>query len=182
MDRALIVDDVAAVREIVGKELCGAGFAIEVAVDVEEASDVRGRIRLDLVVAGHRQPGIDAIDLVRRFRSVSDVPIVVLAAVPSIDDCEQAMRAGADRFLRLGGDVKALGNAARELLRERSQSTRAGETVTREEARAIAQHELRTLLQRLLIECRGNIAEIARRMNRDRSTIRYHLRRLDMLD
>ena len=182
MDRALIVDDVAAGREIVGKELCGAGFSIEVAVDAEEASDVLRSMRLDLVVAGHRQPGIGAIDLVRRFRRASDVPIVVLAVVPSIADCEQAMRAGADRFLRFGANLKELGNAARELLTERSQPNRAGETVTRAEARAIAQRELRKLLQRLLIECHGNIAEIARRMNRDRSTIRYHLRRLDMLE
>jgi len=182
MHRALIVDDVAAEREIVGKELSGVGFAIEIAVDVDEASSLFERTRLDLVVVDHRQPGIDAIDLVRRLRRVSDVPIVVLAALPSIDDCERAIRAGADRFLRLRGGVEDLGSAARALLTERTRSTRAGETVTREEARAMGQRELRSLLQRLLIECRGNIAEIARRMNRDRSTIRYHLRRLNLLD
>jgi DNA-binding response OmpR family regulator len=182
MDRALIVDDVAAEREIVGKELSRVGFAIDIAVDADEASSLFERTRLDLVVADHRQPGIDAIDLVRRLRRVSDVPIVVRASLPSIDDCERAMRAGADRFLRSKGGVEELGKAARALLTDRSRSARAGKIVTREEARAMGQRELRSLLQRLLIECRGNIAEIARRMDRDRSTIRYHLRRLNMLD
>jgi DNA-binding NtrC family response regulator len=183
MDRALIVDDIAAGREIVGKVLCDAGFSIEIAVDANDASELFERVKFDLVVADHRPPGVDAIDLVRRIRRVSDAPIVVLAAIPSIDDCEQAIRAGADRFLRLSNDVERLGNVAREILTVQSGRSRAdGTVVTREEARAIGQRELRSLLQRLLIECRGNIAEIARRMNRDRSTIRYHLRRMDMLE
>jgi transposase-like protein len=32
------------------------------------------------------------------------------------------------------------------------------------------------------VECSGNISEIARRMGRDRSTVRYHLRRFGLLE
>jgi len=182
MDRALIVDDVAAGREIAGKELSKAGFVVETETCTDAALEFLRGERLDLVVASHRQPGIDAIEFIRRLRKVSDVPIVVLAAVPSIEDCEMAMRVGADRFLRLGVGVARLGEVARQLLvLPISRSGAIGE-LTREEARALGQNELRSLLQRLVVECRGNIAEIARRMNRDRSTVRYHLRRMDMLD
>ena len=54
--------------------------------------------------------------------------------------------------------------------------------ITAAEARRLREHELFERLERLLIETRGNIAEIGRRMGRDRSTIRYHLRRFGMLD
>ena len=54
--------------------------------------------------------------------------------------------------------------------------------ITAAEARRLREHELFDRLERLLIETRGNIAEIGRRMGRDRSTIRYHLQRFGMLD
>jgi transcriptional regulator with GAF, ATPase, and Fis domain len=49
------------------------------------------------------------------------------------------------------------------------------------EARRRAQQEFRRVLQTNLVECRGNVAEMARRMGKDRSTIRYHLCRFGML-
>ena len=182
MERALIIDDIAAGREIVGKELVNAGFLVELARTSAEALDRLDTAPFDLVVADHRSPGIDAMDVIDRVRRSSDIPIIVLAAAPSISDCEAAMRAGADRFLRLRDDVEGLSRIARELMASKAPRHNAGGRLTREEARALGQRELRALLQRLIVECRGNIAEIARRMDRDRSTIRYHLRRLDLLE
>lgn len=49
-------------------------------------------------------------------------------------------------------------------------------------ARLLARRELREELQKQLLDCRGNIAEMARRMGKDRSTIRYHLHRQGMLE
>jgi len=53
--------------------------------------------------------------------------------------------------------------------------------VTAAEVRRIARSELEAELARQLVDCRGNLAEVARRMGKDRSTIRYHLRRFGML-
>jgi len=53
--------------------------------------------------------------------------------------------------------------------------------MTAAEARHLRERELFDRLERLLIETRGNIAEMGRRMGKDRSTIRYHLRRFGML-
>ncbi len=54
--------------------------------------------------------------------------------------------------------------------------------LTAAEARGLRDQELFERLEALLIETRGNIAEMARRLGRDRSTVRYHLRRFGMLD
>ena len=53
--------------------------------------------------------------------------------------------------------------------------------ITATEAREIGRRELCLQLERLLLETRGNIAEIGRRIGKDRSTVRYHLRRFGML-
>ena len=99
----------------------------------------------------------------------------------SISECEQAMRAGADRFLQFRRDLATLGKVCRELLEQGAPRRALAESLTAEEARALGQRELRNDLQRLVVECRGNIAEIARRTKRDRSTVRYHLRRMELL-
>ncbi len=181
VDRALVVNDLAAGREMVEKELLVAGFSVLFAADNREALGLLDAERPDLIVTDHHKPRLDGIELVRRVRAVSDVPIVILTTFGSISECERAMRAGADRFLQLRRDLARFGGLCRELLEKREPRRVLAEGVTVEEARALRQLELRSDLQRLVVECRGNIAEIARRTKRDRSTVRYHLRRMDLL-
>lgn len=105
------------------------------------------------------------------------------------------MRVGADRYLEFRRDLDRLGSIARELVTqdarvegqigERSSPGRcpgAHERITAKAARSLAQRELRDQLGSQILDCRGNIAEVARRMGKDRATIRYHLRRFGMLD
>ncbi len=181
MDRALVVNDLAAGREMVEKELLVVGFSVLFAADKREALRLLDAERPDLIVTDHHKPRLDGIELVRRVRAVSDVPIVILTTFGSISECERAMRMGADRFLQFRRDLARLGRLCRELLDKTEPRRVLAKGITAEEARAVGQRELRSLLQRLVVECRGNTAEIARRMNRDRSTVRYHLRRMDLL-
>ena len=179
--RALVVNDLAAGREMVEKELRVGGFSVLFAEDDREALELLDAESPDLIVMDHRRPRLDAIELVRRVRVVSDVPIVILTAFGSISDCEGAMRVGADRFLQFRRYLARLGSLCRELVEKQEPRRALAREVTAEDARALADRDLRSTLQRLIVECRGNTAEIARRMKRDRSTVRYHLRRLDLL-
>ena len=54
-------------------------------------------------------------------------------------------------------------------------------TITVEYARQLAKRDFARRLEGLLLETGGNVAEVARRLGKDRSTVRYHLRRLGML-
>ena len=56
------------------------------------------------------------------------------------------------------------GAAASGVLREPRGGTGRAKVLTRKDARALGERELRDLLQRLVVECRGNLAEVARRM------------------
>lgn len=182
--RVLVVEGQGAAREVVRHALGEAGFRLRFAAAGEEALRCFQTESLDLIVTDHHLPRVDGIELVRRIRAESDVPVVILTACGSIPDCERAMRAGADRFLQTRRDAERLARVARELVESRGSRRNAASTpeLTAEQARALGQRELQNRLKRLVVECRGNIAEIARRMNRDRSTIRYHLRRMGLLE
>ena len=182
MENVLIVANVPATTEIIVHQLARAHFSLHFATNEPDALQRLKEIGIDLIVTNHRPGDLDAMALVESVRSVSDVPMIVLSDFPSIVDCERAIREGADRFLVLDSDAARLAEVGRTLLTARSPRRGTSRTLTRGQARALAQRELRNRLQRLVIECRGNIAEIARRMDRDRSTVRYHLRRMNMLD
>jgi DNA-binding NtrC family response regulator len=188
-ESALIVDDLADGREILGDRLARAGFAISYAADGLAAFNAFVQNQPDLIVTDSQMPRLNGIGLVRRVREISDVPVVMITAFGSIPDCEEAMRVGADRYLQFRRDLDRVGQVARELVTVRharkdgnGRSNPAHRAMTANDARLLAQQELRDELQKHLIDCRGNIAEMARRMGKDRSTIRYHLRRLGMLD
>lgn len=183
---ALVVDDLADGRRALGARLSEAGFQVVYAEDGLEALVQFFRTHPDLVVTDAQMPRLDGIALVREIRAISDVPVVVMTSVGSIPDCEQALRLGADRYLQVGRDLDRIGEVARGLLGDDASRTRPSwrpgdREITATEARTLAREELRMALQQHLVDCRGNIAEIARRMGRDRSTIRYHLRRMGML-
>jgi len=133
----------------------------------------------DLIVASDRQAGLDGFELARRVRELSDVPIALLVAGDSASIRERALRLGVDRILVRGADAGELAASVIELVTGVRGS--GAVRLTAAHVRRAVRSELRAELERLLVECRGNLAEMARRMGRDRSTVRYHLRRFGML-
>jgi DNA-binding NarL/FixJ family response regulator len=123
-----------------------------------------------------------ALDLLGRIREISDVPVVVVgpqAADPADD--ERVLALGADAVLATDAAAESVAAVVVGLGARRAHVTRVPVRLTADRARSIAREALRAELERQLVECRGNLAEVGRRMGKDRSTIRYHLRRFGML-
>jgi DNA-binding NtrC family response regulator len=182
---ALVVDDTPAARTLLCERLGAEGFRVSQARDAFHALERLPEVDPDLVVTDLRMPGQDGIDLVRRIREFSDVPIIVITAYPSVPTCETALRGGAQRFLRWRQDLDRLGEVASELLRARDRADAVPEEVPVRDvdsARRRRQHELRDHLERLLVECHGNIARMAERLGRDRATVVYHLRKFGLFE
>jgi DNA-binding NtrC family response regulator len=182
---ALVVDDTAAARTLLCERLHAEGFRVSQARDAFHALERLPEVDPDLVVTDLRMPGQDGIELVRRIREFSDVPIIVITAYPSVPTCESALRGGAHRFLRWRQDLDRLGEVATELLRAREGANAAPEGAPVRDvasARRRRQHELRDHLERLLVECQGNIARMADRLGRDRATVVYHLRKFGLFE
>ena len=119
MSRILVADDEAAIRKVVRDALEKAGHDVETAIDGEEASrnfDARGG-ELDLVVTDLNMPKMDGLELVRRIRRTSSVPVLVLTVRQEEREKVRLLDAGADDYVTKPFGVAELLARARALLR-----------------------------------------------------------------
>jgi two-component system, OmpR family, response regulator MtrA len=120
--RVLVVDDDVALAEMLGIVLRGEGFDPVHCGDGEAALAVFRELRPDLVLLDVMLPGVDGIEVCRRIRAESGVPIVMLTAKSDTIDVVVGLESGADDYvvkpfkpkeliarvrarLRVGGDV-----------------------------------------------------------------------------
>ncbi len=99
MSRVLVVDDDTTVREVVVSYLRAAGHDVVEAADGEAALSSQSDRRADLVVLDLMLPGISGIDVCRRLRATSDVPIIMLTARTDEPDRVSGLESGADDYV-----------------------------------------------------------------------------------
>lgn len=97
--RILVVDDDQAIAEMVGIVLRSKGFDVVATPDGTAALDRFQQIAPDLVLLDLMLPGIDGIDVCRRLRRESGVPIIMLTARTDTVDVVAGLEAGADDYL-----------------------------------------------------------------------------------
>ena len=98
MARILAVDDSAAMRQIVGATLKGAGYDVVSANDGVEALDFARREAVDLVITDVNMPNMDGLSLVRELRRLSSyrlTPLLVLTTESSTEKKMEGKAAGA---------------------------------------------------------------------------------------
>jgi DNA-binding response OmpR family regulator len=95
----LVVDDEPIVREVVGRYLRQEGFRVEEAVDGPEALRRFAEGRPDLVLLDLMLPGLDGLEVCRRIRAQSTVPIVMLTAKGDEIDTVIGLGVGADDYV-----------------------------------------------------------------------------------
>src|ERR1700756_3135581 len=97
--RVLVVDDDAALAEMLGIVLRGEGFEPTFVSDGDKALDAFRDTRPDLVLLDLMLPGADGIDVCRRIRAESGVPIVMLTAKSDTIDIVLGLESGADDYI-----------------------------------------------------------------------------------
>src|SRR6478609_4984330 len=97
--RVLVVDDDAALAEMLGIVLRGEGFEPTFVADGDKAVEVFRDSRPDLVLLDLMLPGTDGIDVCRQIRSESGVPIVMLTAKSDTVDVVVGLESGADDYV-----------------------------------------------------------------------------------
>ncbi|MBT8411362.1 MAG: response regulator transcription factor [Octadecabacter sp.] len=95
----LIVDDDADIRDVVRIALTQAGFQTDEAGDGREALAAVERIKPDLVVLDIGLPEMDGLEVCRRLRTTSAVPILFLTAQGDEIDRIVGLEMGADDYL-----------------------------------------------------------------------------------
>ena len=117
MSRVLVADDEASIRKVVRDALMKAGHDVETAVDGEEAQSLLETGEFDLVITDLNMPRVDGLELVRRIRASSAVPILVLTVRQEEREKVRLLDAGADDYVTKPFGVAELLARARALLR-----------------------------------------------------------------
>ncbi|MEL7157020.1 MAG: response regulator transcription factor [Actinomycetota bacterium] len=99
MTTVLVVDDEPRITGLVRDYLHQAGFAVVEATDGETALARFDQHQPAAVVLDLGLPGMDGLDVVRRLRTVSDVPIVILTARSDETDRVVGLELGADDYV-----------------------------------------------------------------------------------
>src|ERR1700735_3753078 len=115
--RVLVVDDDAALAEMLGIVLRGEGFEPTFVSDGDKAVEVFRDSRPDLVLLDLMLPGSDGIDVCRQIRAESGVPIVMLTAKTDTVDVVLGLESGADDYIMKPFNPKELVARVRARLR-----------------------------------------------------------------
>ncbi len=99
MARVLVVDDDPTVREVVVSYLRAAKHDVTEAADGEAALAAMRDLPSDLIVLDLMMPGIDGLEVCRRLRTTTQVPIIMLTALGSETDRVIGLELGADDYL-----------------------------------------------------------------------------------
>src|ERR1700755_93226 len=97
--RVLVVDDDAALAEMLGIELRGGGVEATFVADGDKTLEAFSDTRPDLVLLDLMLPGSDGIDVCRQIRLESGVPIVMLTAKTDTVDIVLGLESGADDYI-----------------------------------------------------------------------------------
>jgi DNA-binding response OmpR family regulator len=97
--RILIVDDDATVREILSRYLVREGYDVDRAGDGEAALERTQTHPPDLILLDLMLPGISGLDVCRRVRRNTGVPIIMLTARGEENERVFGLRLGADDYV-----------------------------------------------------------------------------------
>ena len=123
MGRVLVVEDEAAIAELIALNLRHAGHEVELAASAEAAQAAVDRVLPDLVLLDWMLPGQSGAALARRWRAEArtrELPIIMLTARAEEADKVAGLDAGADDYLTKPFSPSELLARMRAVLRRRA--------------------------------------------------------------
>jgi two-component system KDP operon response regulator KdpE len=124
----LLVEDEAQMRRVIRASLAAHGYQVTEAASGAEALALATSRNPDVILMDLGLPDIDGIDLTRRLREWSRVPVIVISARGREADKVSALDAGADDYLTKPFGVDELLARIRVALRHARESQHADET------------------------------------------------------
>ncbi|MEX0817853.1 MAG: response regulator transcription factor [Gaiellales bacterium] len=124
----LLVEDEESVQKLLAFPLERDGFKVLQARDGEEAIDLFERNDVDLVVLDLMLPKVDGLEVCRRLRAGSAVPIIMLTARDDELDKVLGLELGADDYITKPFSIREFRSRVRALLRRAQLGATAGPT------------------------------------------------------
>jgi two-component system, OmpR family, response regulator MprA len=123
-ERILIIEDDEAILKVLRRVLSYEGYQVDTALDGQSGLNMVREIVPDVIILDWMLPGMDGLEVCRRLRAASNMPILMLTAKDTIQDRVQGLDAGADDYLVKPFELDELLARIRALLR-RTQTERA---------------------------------------------------------
>lgn len=97
--RILIVEDEEKISRFLELELTHEGYIVTKAADGREGLDLALAGGFDMVLLDIMLPGLNGLEVIRRLRRVSDVPVIMLTARDAVMDKVSGLDMGADDYV-----------------------------------------------------------------------------------
>jgi DNA-binding response OmpR family regulator len=151
----LLVDDEDSIQKLLAYPLEREGYRVLQARDGEEALSRFASEHVDLVVLDIMLPKLDGLEVCKRLRAESEVPIIMLTARDDELDKVLGLELGADDYITKPFSIREFRSRVRALLRRASVSRQVDEG-----EEVISSEELRIDLARRAVEIRGQRAQL----------------------
>ncbi len=116
-ERVLVIEDEARIAQFIERGLIYEGYRVSVARDGQTGLMNARDNPPDLVILDWMLPGLDGLEVCKRLRAASDVPILMLTAKDDVKDRVTGLDAGADDYLVKPFSVDELMARVRALFR-----------------------------------------------------------------
>lgn len=117
MKTILLVEDEREIARMVQAYLMREGYRVEVAFDGEEGWRRYQELSPDLIILDLMLPKLHGLELARKIRRVSDVPIIMLTALSEEADRVAGLELGADDYVTKPFSLRELAARVRAVLR-----------------------------------------------------------------
>jgi DNA-binding response OmpR family regulator len=115
--RLLVADDEPAYRKLLKQTMELEGYRADLAADGAEALRLAAQRRYDLLLLDIMLPGLDGLEVCRRLRATSALPIIMLTALTAEQEVVAGLQAGADDYVTKPFSIPELVARVQALLR-----------------------------------------------------------------
>lgn len=155
MDRILIVEDEEAIARFVELELRHEGYEVGKAADGRAGLEMALSGKYDLVLLDIMLPLLSGMEVIRRLRKESQIPVIMLTARDTVMDKVSGLDMGADDYITKPFAIEELLARIRTALRKRPQGQGAAGVLTcGPVSMDVARHQ---------VSCQGNPVELTSR-------------------
>jgi DNA-binding response OmpR family regulator len=151
----LLVDDEDSIQKLLAYPLEREGYRVLQARDGEEALERFASERVDLVVLDIMLPKLDGLEVCKRLRAESEVPIIMLTARDDELDKVLGLELGADDYITKPFSIREFRSRVRALLRRAAVSRQVDE-----DGELIAAEGLTIDLARRVVEVAGSRVQL----------------------
>ncbi|MDQ2981155.1 MAG: response regulator transcription factor [Actinomycetota bacterium] len=151
----LLVDDEDSIQKLLAYPLEREGYRVLQARDGEEALERFASERVDLVVLDIMLPKLDGLEVCKRLRAESEVPIIMLTARDDELDKVLGLELGADDYITKPFSIREFRSRVRALLRRAAVSRQVDE-----DGELISAEGLTIDLARRAVEVKGNRVQL----------------------